>query len=374
LTVDFAVEQFTITVDPYSGGTVTPGSQVVDWGATPTYTIVADSANGYELVDVKVDGTSVRDYMVGNDYTFDQVYGDHTLTVDFAVEQFTITVFGSDGGTVSYENVIIPNGDAVTVNWGAQPTFTFNPETGYHVAAVIIDDVQFTTLVPTSFTASYTFNDGVTNDHTMEVRFAEDGEVLVPAGEEVTVFLSPDASLTFDGVSISDYAYGAVINWPDEVVVWNITVLATFSIEGENGEEEGALVALRYDPADLPPGFDPTELKLYTCIDDDFDVFLKCDFTDNGLIDGQDVKVISNLVKHPKFTEGWTPEQISQYDITGPDGEPDGILDEYDIHAVNDFNGMSYLDFTWIDITDHVDTDNFIIYGFTTHFSIFRCR
>ena len=281
------------------------------------------------------------------------------ITATFSVTTYIITPIASDNGGIDPS---VP----ISVNHGSDKTFYFYPDTGYHVSAVIIDDDQYVTLIPTSFTASYTFYD-VNDDHTIKAIFAEDGEAWVPEGEDVTIFLSSEASLTFDNVITANSAYGAVINWPDEVVVWDITVLATFDIKGENGEEEGAIVALKYDPKDLPFGFDPANLRLYTCTDSNFDKFLQCDFNDDGIVNGQDVKKISNIVKQTKFY----PSDITTYDLA----EPYGIIDENDIHVVNSFNGMNYLDFTWDDITyGPVDTINCVIYGFTQHFSLFRCR
>jgi len=78
------------------------------------------------------------------------------------------------------------------------------------------------------------------------------------------------------------------------------------------------------------------------------------------VIDGQDVKVISNIVKKSKFL----PENWEFYDLDG-----NNAIDEGDIHVVNTMKNIE-----WIDITLGVDTENHIIYGLTDQFSIFRGR
>jgi hypothetical protein len=72
----------------------------------------------------------------------------------------TITAGAGPGGSVS------PSG-AVTVNYGADQAFTITPNSGYHIADVLIDGSSVGVLT------SYTFTK-VTANHTVVVTFATD--------------------------------------------------------------------------------------------------------------------------------------------------------------------------------------------------------
>ena len=166
---------FTITPSVVGGagghGTISPASvQTVDWHSTPTFTFTP--ANGYHVGAVKVDGATVT--MTGtNQYTFPAVTANHTISVMFAIDTFTITpsVVGGTGGhgTISPASV-------QTVNWHSTPTFTFTPAATYHVGEVRVDG----TLVTMTGTNRYTFP-AITADHTISVSFAIDTFTITPS-------------------------------------------------------------------------------------------------------------------------------------------------------------------------------------------------
>ncbi|MCW3997427.1 MAG: hypothetical protein NWF10_02525, partial [Candidatus Bathyarchaeota archaeon] len=200
--------------------------------------------------------------------------------------------------------------------------------------------------------------------HSLAITFSVDGQADIPSGDDVTVFLSSAASLNFNTVS-EGYAFGSQILSisPGDVVVWEITVDATLGTQ--------VIVALRYDDTGMSPGEEAT-LRMYRS-DVDYELWLQCDFNGDGVIDGQDVKKISNIVKHPKFLpepDDPTADPPYQWYIDTYDLDENGVIDEQDIHVVN-----SMKDIEWVDITyGPVDTFNNIIYGLTDQFSIFRAR
>jgi Tol biopolymer transport system component/flagellar hook assembly protein FlgD/fibronectin type 3 domain-containing protein len=74
--------EFTISASAESGGSITPSGEVkVESGRDKTFTIVPDQ--GYRILDVKVDGTSVGAI---NAYTFDHVSSNHTIEATFVPE------------------------------------------------------------------------------------------------------------------------------------------------------------------------------------------------------------------------------------------------------------------------------------------------
>lgn len=271
-----------------------------------------------------------------------------------------------DGTIVADESNNVDNPAHVAVDWGSSPKFEFIPyigtENSYHLSSVLVDGTTYVDLVTTEFTQSYQFIEIKEDGHTLAVTFSVDGQADIAGGSNVTVFLSSFASLTFGDVG-DGYAFGNELLSisPGDVVVWEITVDATLG--------QQVIVALRYDDTGLSQT-EEENLRMYRS-DVDYDLWLHCDFNDDGTIDGQDVKVISNIVKHPKFLpDEYEDPELYQWYLDNYDLDGSGTIDELDIHVVNTMKNIE-----WIDITyGPVDTVNNIIYGLTDHFSIFRGR
>ncbi len=84
-----AVESYDITATAGEGGTITAegladGKVSVTEGESATFTITAN--DGYEVSDVKVDGTSVGKR---TSYTFENVTAAHTIEATFAFANYT---------------------------------------------------------------------------------------------------------------------------------------------------------------------------------------------------------------------------------------------------------------------------------------------
>jgi hypothetical protein len=104
--------------------------------------------------------------------------GDKTVTATFAINTYTITATAGAGGSID------PSGDVI-VNYGADQSFSINPDTGYDIADVVVDGVSQGVL------STYVFT-GVTVGHTIAARFiAEGGSIVVTSpnsGENWEVF------------------------------------------------------------------------------------------------------------------------------------------------------------------------------------------
>ena len=128
-------ETYTITAEAGAGGSIDPSGDVtVEKGASQTFTITPDE--GYEIAEVVVDNSSVLDQLTGNRYTFTGVQENHTISVTFRAtggepdpepETYTITATAGEGGGIT------PTG-SVTVDEGADQTFTITPSEGYEIA------------------------------------------------------------------------------------------------------------------------------------------------------------------------------------------------------------------------------------------------
>ncbi len=154
VTKTFINNVYTITATAGSGGSISPGTVVVNSGGSQTFTITPNA--GYYIAGVTVDGVSKGAI---TSYTFTNVTAPHTITATFSNNSFTITATAGSGGSIS------PSG-AVIVNSGGSQTFTITPSAGYSVASVTVDGVSQGPIT------SYTFSN-VTANHTITVKFGK---------------------------------------------------------------------------------------------------------------------------------------------------------------------------------------------------------
>ena len=154
ISASFAINTFTITASAGANGSIAPtGAVTVNYGANQTFTITPNA--NYHVLDVLVDGVSAG---AVTSYTFTNVTAAHTIAASFAIDTRTITASAGANGTIA------PSG-SVVVNFGANQTFTITPNTGYHVANVLVDGSS------AGAVTTYTFTN-VTVNHTISATFA----------------------------------------------------------------------------------------------------------------------------------------------------------------------------------------------------------
>ena len=154
LSAAFALNTYIITPTVGAGGSISPTTpQTVSHGDDITFTITSDT--GYHVSDVTVDGGSVGAVSA---YTFTDVITHHTLSAAFALNTYIITPTVGAGGSISPTT-------PQTVSHGDDITFTITPDTGYHVADVLVDGGSVGAV------SAYTFTDVITH-HTLSAAFA----------------------------------------------------------------------------------------------------------------------------------------------------------------------------------------------------------
>ena len=122
------IEQFTILSSADAHGTIIPqGTVTVNRGADTTFTITPET--GYHCVDIHVDTGSVGAHQT---YSFHNITANHAINAAFAINTLTITPSAGAYGSI---NPSAP----VSVNYGADTTFTFSPNAGYHTDSLYID-------------------------------------------------------------------------------------------------------------------------------------------------------------------------------------------------------------------------------------------
>ncbi|HMD14476.1 MAG TPA: hypothetical protein VKI62_07625, partial [Bacteroidota bacterium] len=163
------------------------------------------------------DSVFVDGSYVGNTspYNFTNVITNHTISVKFAINQYTITASAGTHGKIS------PSG-SIVLTYGSNQTFTFTPDTGYQIQNVLVDGISQGT-VP-----SYTFSN-ITANHTVSVAFTADTLAITvqsnPAGLKVivdgTAVTSPTTVNWIVGTNHTLGVVDTVANGPGSRNVWS---------------------------------------------------------------------------------------------------------------------------------------------------------
>ena len=182
VTAFFAANTYVITASADTRGSISPpGAVAVNYNDNQTFTITPDT--GYHIVDVLVDGSSVG---AVDSYTFNNVIANHNILASFAINTYDITPKTGANGAISISG-------NVTVNYGGTQTFTIVPNTGYHIASVLVDGSSVGA-VP-----SYTFSN-VTAKHTLAANFAVNTyTVTTTAGANGSISPSGTATVNHGG-------------------------------------------------------------------------------------------------------------------------------------------------------------------------------
>jgi hypothetical protein len=226
ITATFSPSSYTITASAGSHGAIDPtGAHGVAAGADSTFTITPDV--GYHIVDVFVDTIPQGPLTT---YTFHNVQSDHSISVTFAIDTFTITKTASAGGSVT---------GTATVDYGSNATFTITPELGFHIVSVAADGV------PQGAVGTYTFTNVVAN-HSIAATFSIDtftvtalatlnGTITPPGVSAVntgsdsdTYTITPNAGYAIADVFVDDVSQGAITTYKFLNVTTNHTISALF--------------------------------------------------------------------------------------------------------------------------------------------------
>jgi len=154
VTAEFAINTYTITATAGQGGSIFPAGEItVTHGANQSFTITV--SEGYEIADVLVDGESQGAI---EEYAFTNVTENHTIEAQFELKTYTITATSGEGGTIN------PSGEVI-VQHGQDKSFSIQPNEGYHILNVIVDDVSIGQI------SEYTFIE-VTMNRSIHAEFA----------------------------------------------------------------------------------------------------------------------------------------------------------------------------------------------------------
>ncbi|QTA91707.1 InlB B-repeat-containing protein [Desulfonema magnum] len=204
IAASFAINNYSITpsVAPADGrgGSISPAEPVTLVCGSQRFDITPDTANGYQLSDVLVDGVSVGGPVSSYTFTANNLTGaSHTIHAIFVADYHTIEASAGDTGSIN------PSG-SVKVAPGDDKTFEIIPAECYKVKDVIVDDESKGAI------NAYTF-EKVTANHTIHATFekimytieasADEGGNISPSGT-VEVECGADQAFTTE---ITDDCY-----------------------------------------------------------------------------------------------------------------------------------------------------------------------
>jgi plastocyanin len=236
ISVTSANEMLTVTASAGANGVISPsGSVSFNYGGSQTFTITPNA--GYHIANITANGASVTvTSPSGQTYQFSAVSADSSLTATFAINTYTITVTQTTNG------VIAPSTSAV--DYGATPSFTITPNTGYHIKSITVDGSSVAVTSSSGQTVSFT---NVQATHTITASFAVDTfNITASAGADGSISPSETISVNYGGnqtfnitantgyyivdVRVNGSSVGAVSSYTFNNVQAAYTISATFAL------------------------------------------------------------------------------------------------------------------------------------------------
>jgi hypothetical protein len=178
ITAVFGEMSFAITIPATTGGKITASSLTPVYGSNATLTVTPDLHT--HLVDLKIDGVSVTNDVINNQYTLSTIKANHTVSADFALDTVTLTA------SVTSSNGSISPVGATVVNYGGSQAYQITPASG-----AVLNDllVEGTSVKSSVINNSYTVANVIKN-MTITVSF-------VASTSATTIY--PDGDINGDG-------------------------------------------------------------------------------------------------------------------------------------------------------------------------------
>lgn len=120
--VTFALNEYVVSAQAGTGGSIEPGQQTVMHGETTSFAVTA--GEGYSIANVTGCGGSLE----GGIYTTGTITGACTVSATFTLNSYTVSVEAGANGIISPTSA--------SVNHGSTTSFTIAPDTGFEVANI----------------------------------------------------------------------------------------------------------------------------------------------------------------------------------------------------------------------------------------------
>jgi len=247
----------TITATSGTGGTISPSGMVsVQQGNDQSFTITADTANGYRIQDVLVDGISQGGI---SNYTFSNIQANHTIQASFTLNTYTLIVSPSANGTVnvSPDQASYSHGTVVTLTAVPNDGYSFSNWTGdlsggQNPISVIMDadktlSASFSLVPPVvhTITATAGANGTISPEGTITVNDGDDALFIFTSNEGYHV-----ENVLVDGVSVGALSSHTISNVTSDHSIHADFAINTYTLTitpPQNGSVEVSLEQTAYD-------------------------------------------------------------------------------------------------------------------------------
>jgi hypothetical protein len=233
VTAAFAIKTLTITASAGANGSITPSGTVsVASGGSQTFAITP--ATGYHVTNVLVDSVSAG---AVTSYSFTNVAANHTISVTFAANTFTVTPSAGANGSISPAT-------PQTVNQNNTTSFALTPNSGYAIASVTgcggtLNGNTYTT-GPITANCSVSASFAAITPNTLTVAKTGGGTVAsapagIDCGQTCSSSFAPGASVTLTATPASGWSFtgwsGACTGTGTCSIVMNSTAAVTASFK-----------------------------------------------------------------------------------------------------------------------------------------------
>ena len=217
---------YTLSITSSGNGSATYDNTAVRNG-TQSFTITEGASakilfaldEGYRIKSVKVNNAVVT--VSNNQYTINNISANTTVNVEFEaipITTYTLSVSVTGNGAVVYNsNSVRSKTASYTLNAGASATVSFNPDEGYRIASVKLNDKDVTSNVANN---QYTVSN-ITANAKLDVVF----EAIPPTTYTLSITSSGNGSVTYNNTavrngtrsfSITEGASAKILFAPDE--------------------------------------------------------------------------------------------------------------------------------------------------------------
>jgi hypothetical protein len=218
---------YTIASSTGEGGSITPaGALAIGAGSDISFNIRASS--GYRIADVRVDNLSVGTVSL---YEFNDVSSNHSISASFQRLSCSIGSVAGAGGNID------PEGE-INVTYGSNRSFSIEPEPGYQISDVRVDNVSVGAVseyifynITTGHTISALFTPIIFN---IESKTSQGGSInpegitSILYGHDQIYSITPARGFQVDDVLVDNNSVGAVTNYSFRDVTSDHSITAEF--------------------------------------------------------------------------------------------------------------------------------------------------
>ena len=187
----------------YSGTTIRSKTSTFTVNAGSSATIAFTPDNGYRIMNVKVNNTTVS--VSNNQYTISSINANTTVSVEFEAipaTTYTLSITASGNGSASYSGTTIRSKtSSFTLNAGSSATITFSPDNGYQIKNVKVNN-STVSVSNNQYTIS-----SINANTTVSVEFE-----AIPVTYTLSITATGNGSASYDGTTIRGKTSSFTVN------------------------------------------------------------------------------------------------------------------------------------------------------------------